>query len=441
VVQTVTHRDAVGALRPLHQHRTLVNTVAVTVVRGGSIVISFLFNLVLARSTGTDGSGVYFLAFTIVALTAIVARFGCDNALVRLVAATDDAGAALASAYVRVALAVTTGIGLTATALMAASAGVVADVVFGDPSLAPPLRAMSLAITPMALTSVLGRTMIGRGQVVRGVLVEGAALPALHLILYLTLLRPWGATGAAMSLSLSNAILLAVGFLVAGPSVRSRPNAGPGRNRRAWSELRRASMPLLAVTLLGSFAGFSGTVLLGVLSTTAAAGTFAVASRTARVGQLLLTSLNTSIAPQFARLYGRGDFEELRSALRRSFRLLVPVSLVVTIPLLVLARPLMSLFGDDFEAGTGVLRILALATGVNIATGPLNIYLQMTARERRLRTITTVSTVAQIGVGAALIPAFGGEGAAVGVLVGVILLNAWCGIVIRTEDPHSVDIR
>ena len=53
-------------------------------------VMGFLFSIMLARLLGPTGTGVYFLALTIVNIGATISRLGLDVAVLRFAAVADD---------------------------------------------------------------------------------------------------------------------------------------------------------------------------------------------------------------------------------------------------------------------------------------------------------------------------------------------------------------
>src|SRR5574340_239897 len=66
------------------------------IVSGAAVALSlkvvaagtaFALHVVLARLLGAEGTGIYFLAFTVIAIGAVIGRLGLDNAMLRYIAA------------------------------------------------------------------------------------------------------------------------------------------------------------------------------------------------------------------------------------------------------------------------------------------------------------------------------------------------------------------
>lgn len=84
---------------------------------------------------------------------------------------------------------------------------------------------------------------------------------------------------------------------------------------------------------------------------------------------------------------------------------------------------LMSFFGEEFREASTALVILALGQFVNIATGSVGYLLSMTGHEKDVRNNVFVSAALGIGLGFALIPAYGLTGAASATAIAIASQN------------------
>ena len=391
-------------------------------LRGVGLVAGLGFSLLLARDTGGQGAGAYFLSVTLVLIAAVIARLGSDNALVRLVSARQGDGT-LVVATARAAIRFTIVLSITATGLFLVLAPLIAGELFQDGDITTPLRVISLAIPATALTSVFGRCLIGVRRVLAGVAIEGAALPIVQLVLYATLLRQWGVTGAATSLVVAGVLVLGAGVVVWSRSTSADARPTADQVAHAQQLVIQASLPLLGSNLVRTVGVYVGTLVLGIFSTSAAAGVYTVCARIARVGVLPLSSLNTTVAPRLARLHADHATVQLREVTRRSIASSAAVATIVNIPLLVAAPWLLRTFGQEFSDATLTLRILLVASTINIATGPVAIFLQMTEQERRLLQISILAFVAQVGLAIGLTPRFDENGPAAAAAFNQIVFN------------------
>jgi O-antigen/teichoic acid export membrane protein len=91
----------------------------------------------------------------------------------------------------------------------------------------------------------------------------------------------------------------------------------------------------------------------------------------------------------------------------------------------VFARPLMRIFGPDFEAGWPILIIGTLGQLVNCGVGSVGYLLLMSGNEKRLIKVQAVMAAVMVVLSAALVPIWGIVGAAVAAAITNVGMNAW----------------
>ena len=120
--------------------REIVHGASITLgIRLVTGVLIFGLNIVVARTLGAHGAGLFFLALTVITIAGVRGRLGLDAAVVRFVAS-----AAVSGRWDRVkgvgrhAILVTLGASLILAAAVALSAGWMAESVFRKPDLTAP---------------------------------------------------------------------------------------------------------------------------------------------------------------------------------------------------------------------------------------------------------------------------------------------------------------
>jgi O-antigen/teichoic acid export membrane protein len=113
----------------------------------------------------------------------------------------------------------------------------------------------------------------------------------------------------------------------------------------------------------------------------------------------------------------------------RMFQTLTKWILGLTFPLaatmIVFARPLMRIFGPEFEAGWPVLAVGTLGQLVNCAVGSAGSLLLMSGNEKHLLKIQAVTAAVMIVLDLTLIHPFGILGAAIAAATTNVLVNLW----------------
>ena len=115
--------------------------------------------------------------------------------------------------------------------------------------------------------------------------------------------------------------------------------------------------------------------------------------------------------------------------LSRLFQTLTKWILGFTLPLatvvIVFARPIMRIFGPEFEAGWIVLVIGTLGQLVNCATGSVGYLLLMSGNQGRLIQVQTIMTAILIALNLVMVPRWGILGAAIAAALCNMVSNTW----------------
>ncbi len=407
---------------PLDRHmREIVHGASITLgIRLVTGVLIFGLNIVVARTLGAHGAGLFFLALTVITIAGVLGRLGLDAAVVRFVAS-----AAVSGRWDRVkgvgrhAILVTLGASLILAAAVTLSAGWMAESVFRKPDLTAPLMWMSLAIVPFALHQLGAQLLKGLKRIFFSQITL-AILPAAAIPAVLLFGRRYGTPGAAAGYAAAAGFAVLVSLFLWRAALHGRSGQAVLEQR---SELMDAARPLFALAALNLVMSWSASFLVGVWRPASDVALYNVAHRTAFLTTLMLTSVNSIAAPKFAELYHTRDLEALGATARNSARMMVVLALPVLLTFVLVPGFVMGLFGPEFEVGASVLVILALGQFVNVSTGSVGFVLIMTGRERMARNNAAVAAGVNIVLQVLLIPRFGAVGAAIATAVSVALLN------------------
>jgi O-antigen/teichoic acid export membrane protein len=358
---------------------------------------------------------------TTLTLVAICARFGLDVAVVREVAADWQHGKreSVARAYGE-ALGAALLLGVIGALLLLGSA-VLARGAFADPGLVLPLHIASLTVLPLCLSGIQGGLLKAIGRPVAAALVEVCLVPAcamvavliLHLCLGLTL------SGVVCAYLLGACAACAFGAWAIGRALPARLIRRGLRRPR----LRLGGFSLVGIELLNFALPAAATLLLGALAGTAEAGVYNAALRlTAQVG-LIAVIVGGTLSPRFAALYRDTDAGQLVALYQRATAATSALALPLLLPMLVYPQFALLLFGDEFEAVSQPLRILAAAQLLNVLTGPCGYLLTMTGHERDLRNVLLGTAAVVLPLMAVLTATAGAIGAALAALAGALIQN------------------
>jgi len=180
---------------------------------------------------------------------------------------------------------------------------------------------------------------------------------------------------------------------------------------------------MLGVGFLGFVMSQVDRVALGYYRGARDVGIYSVAAALVVYMPLAFNSVNQIFAPTIADLHTRGEHALLARLFQSLTKWIVGLTLPLALVIIIFARPLMRIFGHDFEVGWPILIIGAVGQLVNCGVGSVGNLLIMSGNERRLIKVQ-IAMAAFMTVGSvALVPLWGIYGAAVAAAMTTVGMN------------------
>lgn len=377
-------------------------------------LVSFVFNVILARSLGAEGLGVYVLAYTVTRIAHIVSKLGLHQAMLRFVAsnAAQEDWAQVAGVY-RMGVLICTAMGLVATGVVIALAPFFAQL-FDSPTLALPLRIMALTIIPWSLIFVHSHVLQAMERIGDSVFVETIGPPLVNIPTVIILTGAFGVVGAAVSYVISNILVLLLGYLLWRKATPKMRGVKGTFNRKM---LLDTSMPLFWVDFTVLVLGMTDTLFLGYITTEEQVAIYETAKRVSILASSMLSAISVVAAPKFASMYAKGELDKLGRLARQSAKFATLVSIPYLAVFILAPGFVLGIFGPEFKDGGVALMILSLGEFVNAVTGSVGYLLIMTGHEKLMRNNALAMGVVKIILQIALIPVFGFVGAALAAFI------------------------
>ena len=394
-----------------------------TIFRVGA---GYLFKVYLARTLGPEPLGIYALGMTIIGFLGLFSSLGLPQAAVRFVShytaseRFEQLRQFLVSATV-VILAANVALGLVVLWV----GPWLAVRFYHTPGLSPYLKFFALIMILGALTAFLGRVLQGYKQVARlTVITDFVGTPCTMLISIALIATGAGLRGYLVAQLLSAGLVLSILLWVVRkitPTGSTIKTAVTGPDSAVLS----FSATVFGLGFLSFLVSQSDNVFIGFYLNARALGVYAVAAAMVGYIPLALQSVNQIFSPTISDLHTRGE----RQLLGRVYQALTRWVVAFTFPLVMVvvffAKPLMRIFGPDFEAGWLVLVIGAIGQLINCGVGWVGYLLHWAGTERRLIKVELVAAVVTVGLGLVLVPRWGIVGAAVASALITILTNTW----------------
>jgi O-antigen/teichoic acid export membrane protein len=171
--------------------------------------------------------------------------------------------------------------------------------------------------------------------------------------------------------------------------------------------------------------------VVGILATAEDVGIYNAAAGTGSLSVMVLAAFSGIFSPIVASLYSRGLLDDLSLLYQDVSRWIFAGSLAIFLLTILLAKDIMSIFGDDFVSGWPAMALLSAAQLFNCSVGPTNRILAMTGHQRIYMVATLSSTVVGLSASVVLVPLYGILGAAIAMAAGIVLFNVIAVLFVR----------
>ncbi|KAA0017930.1 oligosaccharide flippase family protein [Salinicola corii] len=404
------------------------------VARGIAALGTLFLGLVLGRLYGADGVGVFALAQSVILGAGIIARFGLNGTLMRYVSQDNDSPNI--PVYLRWSVVRSGGLSITIGVLVWLSRDWVA-IFFGSLALADVLASIALAIPAFTLSFVLAGFLKGVGMPARASLQENGSISLLAAACILALF--W--TTESHSLSQAGWGFCLAAWLVGGQGaiqtwlwLRRHPlvtSVGADESTLPSRETYFSTAHSFIVLNVSQFLQQVLSVMIaGALLSHADLGLFKSAERVALMISFILLVINAVFPPRFARLFHQGKHTQLKRLAQQSSMVATVLALPPAAICFLFPEWVLGWFGDEFRQAANLLRIIAIGQLINVTTGAVGFLLTMTGREKVMRNISlacsTLGTVSFF----VLIPVFGATGAALSLMLVLVLQNVVAALVV-----------
>lgn len=373
----------------------------------------------------------FFLALAWLALASALARVGLDRAATRHVAAALSIGdVAQARAAAGRALRISGGGGLALAALTLLAAPLAAPWLAGGyTGLGPALLACGAILPAFTMTHVVGGILVGTRRPGLGQLVQTTIWPLLLIVALLLGLR--SAAGLLLLVGLTQLVTgLAGWWLLRWPPGAAQGTAlGATQDARATSGLLRDGVPLMALDLVGIGMVNLPLLVLGHVGSAADVAGFGLAQRLFMLPWTIIMTIAALMAPRLAA--AAADRQALGQASRQAMWLSRCTALPAALLLAAAPHFWLSLFGPGFAVAAGALTVLAVAQALHAGWAVQDTVLAMAGLGGVLRRIVLLQGGLIVLGSAVLVPAWGLQGAALAVVIPLLVGAGACWLAVR----------
>jgi O-antigen/teichoic acid export membrane protein len=393
----------------------------------------YFFKVYLARVLGAEALGIYALGMTMVGFLSALSAVGLPQSAVRFVSAYSATGKmkSLGGFMARSTFLLLCW-NLALGALLLLAGGWVAVHFYHTPALNRYIGLFALIMVFGTMSMFFSQVLVGYKNVARRTVVMNFVGTPLMMVLTLCLIALGFGLGGYIAAQASAAAVTTVLLVVMAWQLTPKEARSSFTVRtRLDKEVVTFSAISLSLVFLQFLMAQADRVLIGYYLNARQVGIYAVAMALVVFVPAILQSVNQIFAPTISDLHARGNYE----LLGRIFQTLTKWILGLTVPLaammIIFSRPLMGIFGPEFEMGWVILVIGTVGQLVNCGVGSVGNLLLMSGNERRLIRIHAVAAAIMVVLTGLLLPRWGIAGAALGSAVTTVVMNVWTLVDVR----------
>jgi O-antigen/teichoic acid export membrane protein len=392
----------------------------VFIIRVFSAGLAYLSQILLARWMGGSDYGIYVYVWTWVLLLGSMMDFGISASAQKIIPEYRTRGEqALLRGFLSGSRWMTLSVSAVVSLLLAGvvrllspwlGAGEIVPLYIGCATL--PAFVVANTQDGIARSHDWMRLGLMPQFVIRQALIIGLTAGAFALGLHL------GAT-VAMAASAGAVWIAMIGqMIVLNRRLAGHIGSGPkAYDFRGWLAI---SLPILLVESFYLLLSYTDVLVLQQFRSSEEVGVYFAVVKTLALVSFIHYAMSATTAHRFAEYHALGDKERLSAYVAHAIKWTFWPSLAATVLLLALGKPLLWLFGAQFVGGYDIMFIAAIGLVVRSAIGPVERLLNMLGHQHICALAYALAFVMNVVLCIALVPRFGGHGAAAATSISLV---------------------
>ncbi len=194
----------------------------------------------------------------------------------------------------------------------------------------------------------------------------------------------------------------------------------PGAKAYDFGGWLAISLPILMVEGFYLLLSYTDVLMLQQFRSSEEVGVYFAVVKTLALVSFIHYAMSATTAHRFAEYHAIGDRARLSAYLAHAVKWTFWPSLAATVLLLAFGKPLLWLFGPQFVTGYDIMFVAAIGLVVRSAIGPVERLLNMLGHQHICALAYALAFVMNVVLCIALIPRFGGHGAAAATSISLV---------------------
>lgn len=387
------------------------------------VILAYVFTFVVTNKYGPKGIGNYSLSISVLSIAAIISTLGCQTSILRLIPQFEKQNPNFNNLIVFLKILVIVVLASTVLSFgLYLFSNYLTIEIFHDASLANSFKYITFMVPIYAVLIISMQFIRGMRNVALSEYLRNVNIVLFSCIILLILMNfsydistPFISHVYALAITL----LISLIYIFKGSKGKKILNV----QNLSYKYILKISSPMLITTSAFLLMGNIDNLMIGAFLKVKDVGLYSVAVKLASFTSFILFSANSIIGPKIAELYWAEEGEALKSVLSYSTKIIFWSTFPVIVGIVVFSEKLLLLFGSEFIYAKNVLLILLVGQCINVASGSVGMFLNMTGKEVVFRNIAICALFANIIMNYLLIPLHGIMGAAIATAFSMALWN------------------
>jgi len=376
------------------------------ILKGSAVLLGLLLSLQIANNIGADGSGVFYLTFTLVIIFSSITRFGTDQSLVKYInICKSDVDSDSLILWVLLIVFCFSGLVTLTTFFFHKE---ISYLLFGDEVISEYIRLASPAIMFTSLYIALSVCLQAKGLANQYVICVSLLMP-LFTFVGVSISGTESVSHVFYIFNTSCFISLFVSTILLARTISSF------NSQRGFHLLKRLMKTTVFFSVIGIIVllnQWMSQLMLGRYMELSDVGVFSAAQRVSFLFTSITVAINGVYSGKLISLTADNDPTHIYSIVKKIFFTASVIGLSALFVLSLFSFQVLEVFGDEFVMGENVLRVLSLSQFVYLF--PCVLSWLLIAKNKQV--LLLVSSLLMLGVNLSLnyllIPNYGMIGAA-----------------------------
>lgn len=418
----------------LHFRELLQGSSIALLFRLLSALASYVLIFVLARMYGAEGVGVYNTSWTILMISAVIAKLGFDTSIVKFMAVSlgQRSYNKLRVIYKKGFISVFIS-SVVMSLIIFGLSDFFTNWFFTKTSEKWVIQVVAFSVIPFAILSYNSESLKGLKKILPFSIYQNVSIYFLTIIvLYIINYFYHDQKNIVIAIFISLLILSVASVYTFKSYVKHYPQRDSFYSSSVpkLKEIFKTTIPMMLTNSLFLIMNWTDVLMLARLTNEETVGIYNTALKIAALNSIVLIAINSIAMPKFAELYAQNNVHKFRVVVKVVSFISFIVSLPVFLIIILWPDLILSTFGEEFIGGSSSMILLSIGQLFSSFSGATINLLNMTGREKVTMYILLVSIVINFILNYTLIPIYGLNGAAIATFVSTILWNILASICI-----------